>query len=113
MGYDPRFRHARSVVWAFVEPRAQIVRTPIARRQLELEFSLRLAHGGTTHTPNPDFLAPGLIVAYHLDHRPGSRGWVAAIQAAHAWFRDKTNSFQGSYAGVESSTVTFSLSWLP
>jgi hypothetical protein len=109
VGWDPRARGSNHVTWVFAEPRVRFYEWPRIRRVLDVELTARIAQGNSRpRILDPSQLAAGLLVAYHLDRRPGSRGLRVGLQVQHGRLGNI-----GGFTGTQFTSVSFSTSWLP
>jgi len=105
---DSRYAGSHSVTGVLAEPRVQLVRTRLGGRALVLEAVGRIAQGNSaTITVDPSYYGLGPLLTYHLDSRPGSRGWRLEAQVTQNWVRNIPVSGQGF------SRVAMGISWLP
>jgi hypothetical protein len=108
-GYDPRSAGAFSLTWIFAEPRVLVWPTPGAHRHFEVELTGRIGQANSsTRTIDPSLLACGVLIAYHLNDRPGVRGVRVGLQ----YQRGRLGNI-GNYTGTSFSSLTTSLTWLP
>jgi len=106
---DARYSGVTRVVYVFVEPRFRLTQWSLGTHAMTLELCARAAQGAQeTVSEDPGYLAGGMLMNYHLDHRRGARGWMAGLEL-----------LVGQLGNVSSQTDhTFvrgglSLSWLP
>ncbi len=97
------------LTWFFVEPRFRVVSIGSLGRPLDLIVSARIGQGNSERVGvDPTMLAPGLIVSYHLDSRPGARGWRLNFQFFYALLGNVDTPNNSDFA-----QLTLGLAWIP
>jgi hypothetical protein len=111
LGFDsqPRDGEAGTINWYFLEPRYRVLTAHALGRPFDLLVTFRLGQGHQALlSVDPSLLAPGVMLAYHLDDRPGARGWRLTLQVYTALIGNTELAQKPTYvAGA------LGLSWIP
>lgn len=108
-GYDHRYAGAPAVTVVFAEPRLRLARWSLGTRAMTIEICVRAARGSASGvTLDPNYLAAGTLLTYHLDHRPGARGWVVSLELLQGQVGNIV--YQGD---PDFTRAAIGLSWLP
>lgn len=100
---------ANAISWFFIEPRVRVVSIHSLGRPLDVALSARFGQGNSERLGvDPSLFAPGLLFSYHLDDRPGARGWKVNFQALYAFLGNVETENNSSFA-----QLTLGLSWIP
>ena len=98
-----------AISWFFIEPRVRLVSIHSLGRPLDVILSARLGQGSSERLGvDPSLIAPGLLLSYHLDDRPGARGWKATFQVLYAFLGNVDTPYNSDFA-----QLTLGLSWIP
>jgi hypothetical protein len=107
--YQQRGNEADAVTWYFIEPRARVVSVRAFDRPLDVIVAVRVAQGNLSRVSvDPSLIAPGFLIAYHLDDRPGVRGWRLIGQFYYAWVGNTAISPKETF-----TRGALGLSWVP
>lgn len=99
-----------AVTWYFVEPRFRAATFQALGRPVDVVATARIGLGNSERLSiDPSMFAPGVLLAYHLDDRPGARGWKLNLQAIYA-FVGNVNTTAGTSDFFQ---ATLGLSWIP
>jgi hypothetical protein len=97
------------LTWFFLEPRFRVTSLGSPDRPLDVIISARIGQGNSERlSVDPSMLAPGVIVSYHLDSRPGARGWRLNFQALYALLGNVDTPNNSNFA-----QLTLGLAWIP
>lgn len=97
------------LTWFFLEPRFQVVSIGSSTRPLDVLVSARLGQGHSERLGvDPSMLAPGVLLSYHLDSRPGARGWRLNLQLLYALVGNVATPKNSDFA-----QLTLGLAWIP
>lgn len=111
LGFDsqPREGEAGTINWYFLEPRYRVLTANALGHPFDLLVTFRLGQGQQALlSVDPTLLAPGVMLAYHLDDRPGARGWRLTLQVYTALIGNTELAQKPTYvAGA------VGLSWIP
>lgn len=100
---------ANAISWFFIEARVREFSIRSFGRPLDVALSARFGQGNSERLSiDPSLFAPGLLFSYHLDDRPGARGWRLNFQALYAFLGNVDTENNTSFA-----QLTLGLSWIP
>ncbi len=111
LGFDTQARsgEAGSLTWYFLEPRYRFLTTDALGRPFDLLVTLRIGQGHQELLGvDPSLLAPGIMLAYHLDDRPGARGWRVTVQVYGALIGNTDQAQKPTFV-----SGALGLSWIP
>jgi hypothetical protein len=107
--YQARSGEAGSLTWFFIEPRLRVLTAHAFGHPMDLLASLRLGQGSQSLlSVYPSIIAPGLLLAYHLDDRPGARGWRLVFQMYGALVGNTALAQKPTFA-----SASLGLTWIP
>jgi hypothetical protein len=97
------------VTWFFLEPRLSVASFRVAGRPMDVLLSARIGQGNSARLAvDPSMIAPGGILSYHLDDRPGARGWRVNLEVLYALLGNTSTTLNTNFA-----QVTLGLAWIP
>jgi len=111
LGFDnqPRSGEAGSLTWYFIEPRYRSATAHAFGRPFDLLLTLRIGQGHQARLGvDPSMLAPGVLLAYHLDDRPGARGFRLVLQVYGAFLGNTDLPEKPTYL-----SGSIGLNWIP
>ncbi len=111
LGFDVQARsgEAGSLTWYFLEPRYRFLTAHALGRPFDLLGTLRIGQGHQELlSVDPSLVAPGLLLAYHLDDRPGARGWRLTVQVYGALLGNTDQAQKPAFL-----SWALGLSWIP
>ncbi|MDA0233869.1 MAG: hypothetical protein OSW71_02910 [Proteobacteria bacterium] len=111
LGFDTQARsgEAGSLTWYFLEPRYRLLMAHALGRPFDLLVTLRIGQGHQELlSVDPSLVAPGVMLAYHLDDRPGARGWRLTVQAYGALIGNTNQAQKPTFL-----SGALGLSWIP
>ncbi len=98
-----------AITWFFLEPRFRVVSIGSLGRPLDVLVSARIGLGNSERLGvDPTMFAPGAILSYHLDSRPGARGWRLNFQFLYALLGNVDTPNNSDFA-----QLTLGLAWIP
>jgi hypothetical protein len=107
--YQARSGETGSLTWFFIEPRFRVLTTHAFGHPMDLLASLRLGQGHQSRlSVDPNLIAPGVLLAYHLDDRPGARGWRLVFQVYGALVGNTTFAQKPTFA-----SASLGVTWIP
>jgi hypothetical protein len=111
LGFDnqPRSGEAGSLTWYFIEPRFRFLTAHALGRPIDLLASFRIGQGHQDRLGvDPSMLAPGVLLAYHLDDHPGARGVRLVLQVYGALLGNTDLAQKPSFI-----SGSLGLNWIP
>jgi hypothetical protein len=111
LGFDLQARsgEAGSLIWYYLEPRFRFLTAHAVGRPFDLLLTLRIGQGHQDRLGvDPSLLAPGVMLAYHLDDRPGARGWRLTLQVYGAMVGNTDLAQKPTFL-----SASLGLSWIP
>lgn len=111
LGFDnqPRSGEAGSLTWYFIEPRFRFLTSKAFGRPFDLLATFRIGQGHQARLGvDPSMLAPGVLVAYHLDDHPGARGLRLVLQVYGALLGNTDLAQKPSFI-----SGSLGLNWIP
>jgi hypothetical protein len=111
LGFDnqPRSGEAGSLTWYFIEPRFRFLTAHAFSRPFDLLATFRIGQGHQDRLGvDPSMLAPGILLAYHLDDHPGARGLRLVLQVYGALLGNTDLAQKPSYV-----SGSLGLNWIP
>jgi hypothetical protein len=111
LGFDTQDRsgEAGALTWYFLEPRFRFLTAAALGRPFDLLVTLRIGQGHQELLGvDPSLIAPGIMLAYHLDDRPGARGWRLTLQVYGALVGNTDQAQKPTFV-----SGALGLSWIP
>lgn len=97
------------LTWFFLEPRFRVTSIHSLGRPLDILLTARIGQGNSERLSiDPTMFAPGAILSYHLDSRPGARGWRLNFQALYALLGNVETTENSNF-----SQFTLGVAWIP